>query len=203
MTASPENASSWGYALEPTTVKNVLKRAGIVPAPERRKGSNWHTFLQHYKQQMLAGDFFTIQTVNLKTLYVLFFIELGSRQVHLADGTEHPNAVWVAQQARQWCWVLEEQTLPMRFLIHDNATMFTTGFDAVMQAQGIEVIHSPCHAPNANAFAECWIRSVRQECLDKLVLLGPWHVRRVLTEYVSFYNTRRPIKGCSSSVPFR
>jgi putative transposase len=190
-----------GYTIDSTTVKNVLKRAGIVPAPERRKGSHWRTFLRHYKQQMLACDLFTIETAHLKTLYVLFFIELGTRQVHCAGCTEHPNAVWVTQQARQVCWHLEDRAGPMCFLIHDNDTPFTIGFDAVFQAQGLEVIHTPFHAPNANAFAERWIRSVRQECLDKLVLLGEWHVRRVLAEYVTFYNTRRPHQGLVHQCP--
>lgn len=190
-----------GYILDSTTVKNVLKRAGIVPAPERRKASNWRPFLRHYQQQMLACDFFTIETATLKTLYVLFFIELATRQVHLAGCTEHPNAVWAAQQARQLCWELEDRAVPMRFLIHDNDTSFTVGFDAVFQAQGIEVIHTPFHAPNANAFAERWIRSVRQECLDKLVFLGDWHVRRVLAQYITFYNTRRPHQGLHQQCP--
>ena len=190
-----------GYTIDSTTVKNVLKRAGIVPAPERRKSSNWRTFLRHYRQQLLACDFFTIETVKLKTLYVLFFIELGTRQVHLAGCTEHPNAVWVTQQAHQLCWQLEDRTMPMRFLIHDNDTTFTAGFDAVFQAQGIEVVHTPFHTPNANAVAERWIRSVRQECLDKLVLLGQSHVRRVLVEYVTFYNTRRPHQGLQQQCP--
>ena len=91
--------------------------------------------------------------------------------------------------------------MPMRFLIHDNGTTFTAGFDSVFQAQGIEVIHTPFHAPSANAFAERWIRSVRQECLDKLVLLGEWHVRRVLAEYVTFHNTRRPHQGLAQQCP--
>jgi putative transposase len=182
-------------------VKNVLKRAGIVPAPQRRKNSNWRTFLRHYQQQMLACDFFTIETATLKTLYILFFIELGTRQVHLAGCTEHPNAVWVTQQARQFCWQLEDRAVPMRFLIHDNDTTFTVGFDAVFQAQGIDIVHTPFQAPNANAFAERWIRSVRQECLNKLVLLGEWHVRRVLAEYVTFYNTRRPHQGLRQQCP--
>jgi putative transposase len=150
-----------GYPIDDTTVKNVLKRAGIVPAPERRKCSNWRTFLRHYQQQMLACDFFTIETATLKTLYVLFFIELGTRQVHLADCTEHPNAAWATQQARHLCWKLEDRAVPMCFLIHDNGTTFSAGFDSVFQAQGIEVIHTPFLAPNANSFAERWIRSVR------------------------------------------
>jgi putative transposase len=190
-----------GYTIDSTTVKNVLKQAGIVPAPERRKRSNWRAFLRHYQQQMLACDFFTIETATLQTLYVLFFIELGTRQVHLAGCTRHPNAAWVTQQARQVCWELEGRALPMRFLIHDNDTTFTTGFDAVFQSQGIDVIHTPFHAPNANAFAERFVRSIRQECFDHLVLLGEWHVRRVLTAYVAFYNSRRPHQGLDQQCP--
>jgi len=154
-----------------------------VFSQHRRKSTNWRTFLRHYQQQMLACDFFTIETVDLKTLYILFFIELGT------------------QQARQLCWQLEDRAVPMRFLIHDNDTIFTAIFDAVFQAQGIEVIHTPYRAPNANAVAERWIRSVRQGCLDKLVLLGGWHVRRVLAEYVTFYTTRRPHQGRNQQCP--
>ncbi len=102
---------------------------------------------------MLACDFFTIETATLKTLYVLFFIELGTRQVHLAGCTEHPDATWLGQQARQFSWELDSGTLPIRFLVHDNDTKFTAGFDAVFQAAGLEVIHTPVHAPNANAYA--------------------------------------------------
>jgi transposase InsO family protein len=91
--------------------------------------------------------------------------------------------------------------MPMRFLIHDNDTIFTASFDAVFQAQGIEFIHTPYRAPNANGVSERWIRSVRQECLDKLVLMGEWHVRRVLAEYVTFYNTRRPHQGLDQQCP--
>ena len=150
---------------------------------------------------MLACDFFTIETATLKTLYVLFFIELGTRQVHLAGCTQHPNAMWVVQQARQLSWQLEGCPLPMRFLIHDNDTKFTAGFDAVFQAAGLEVIHTPFHAPNANAVAERFVRSIREECLDQLVFLGHWHVRRVLKEYMTFYNTRRPHQGLAQQCP--
>ncbi len=156
---------------------------------------------ERHKHQLLVCDFFTIETVDLKTLYVLFFIELGTRQVHLAGCTQHPNTMWVTQQARQLCWKLEDQTVPMRFLIHDNDSTFTLSFDAVFQAQGIEVIHTPFQAPNANAFAERFVRSIRQECLDHLVLLGEWHVRRVVAEYVTFYNTRRSHQGLDQQCP--
>src|SRR5262249_19026154 len=103
-----------GYTIDSTTVKNVLRHAGIVPAGERRKRSNWRAFLRHYKQQMLACDLFTIKKATLQTLLVLLFIELGTRQVHLAGCTRHPNAAWITQQARQVCWELEGRALPMR-----------------------------------------------------------------------------------------
>ncbi len=190
-----------GYTIDSTTVKNVLNRAGIVPAPERSKRSTWRAFLRHYKQQMLACDFFTVETATLKTLYVLFFIELGTRQVHVSACTAHPDSSWVAQQARQLCWELDSRAVPMRFLIHDNDTKFTTGFDAAFQSIGVEVIHTPLHAPNANAVAERFVRTIRQECLDQLVILGAWHLRRVLREYVDFYNTRRPHQALAQQCP--
>lgn len=100
--------------------------------------------------------------------------------MHLTGCTAHPDAVWVTQQARQLCWELDSRTPPMRFLIHDNDTKFTVGFDAVFQAQGIDVIHSPFHAPNANV--ERVVRSVRQECLDQLLILAERHLQHVLCE---------------------
>lgn len=104
-----------GYTLDRITVKNILRRAGIVPAPERRRSLNWRTFLNHYKQQLLACDFFTVETLGLQTLYVLFFIEIGSRRVHLAGCSSHPTSAWVSQQARQLCWELDERTPSIRF----------------------------------------------------------------------------------------
>jgi putative transposase len=143
-----------GYRLDRTTVKNILRQAGIVPAPERRRSLNWRTFLNHYKHQMLACDFFTVETLGLQTLYVLFFIELGSRRVHLGACTSNPTSAWVTQQARQVCWRLEERTLPVRFLIHDRDTKFGAAFDTVFQSEGVDVIRTPYRTPNANAFAE-------------------------------------------------
>jgi putative transposase len=122
-----------GYKLDWTTVKNLLKRAGIVPAPERRRSLNWRTFLNHYKQQLLACDFFTVETLGMQTLYVLFFIELGSRRVHLAGCTSHPTAAWVTQQARQCCWQLEDQVPLQRFLIHDRDTKFCGTVETVFR----------------------------------------------------------------------
>jgi putative transposase len=110
--------------------------------------------------------------VTLQTLYVLFLIELGTRRVHLAGCTSAPNSAWVTQQARQLVWELSESPQPMRFLIHDHDTKFTASFDLVFEAEGMEIVLTPFHAPKANAFAERWVRSVREECLDHVLISG-------------------------------
>ncbi len=142
-----------GVGVGATTIRTVLRKHGIPPAPERsRASSTWRTFLNHYREQVLACDFFTVETVTLRTLYVLFFIEHGTRRVHLAGSTAHPNGGWVTQQARQMVWVLEEREGPIRFLIHDNDSKFSEGFDTVFAAERIKVIHTPYRAPNANVY---------------------------------------------------
>lgn len=125
--------------------------------------------MNHYKDQILACDFFTVETIWLKTIYVLFFIELGSRQVHIAGITSNPNGFWVSQQARQLVWELPGRVRSLCFLIHDNDTKFSKAFDAVFESEGIHVIRIPFPAPNANAFAERWVRTVREECLDHIL----------------------------------
>ncbi len=193
-----------GYDIGRSTIKDVLKRKGVPPAPDRGKhNSNWRTFLAHYQDQIVACDFFTVETAWLKTLHVLFFIELGSRRVHLAGCTAKPTNAWVTQQARQLSWKIQDGTLPVRFLIHDRDTKFTTSFDTVFMSEDMTIIRTPVRAPNANAFAERWIRSAREECLDKLLILSESHLHRVLTTYVTYYNTARPHQGIDQQCPIR
>ena len=189
-----------GYTLDPSTVAKVMRRHHLLPAPKRGR-SSWRTFLNHYRTQMLACDFFTVETVTLQTLHILFFLELGTRRVHLVGCTAHPDSAWVTQQARQLVWELAETPQPMRFLIHDRDAKFTASFDQVFVSEGIEVVLTPYHAPKANAFAERWVRSVREECLDHLLILGQRHLRHVLLEYVQYYNTARPHQGIQQSAP--
>lgn len=189
-----------GFVVDPTTVKNVLRRHRLLPAPQRGR-SSWRTFLNHYRQQMLACDFFTVKTLHLQTLYVLFVIELGSRRVHLAGCTTHPDTAWVTQQARQFVWQLDESRTRMRFLIHDRDSKFTTSFDQVFGSEGIEIERTPFRAPRANAVAERWVCSVRQECLDHLLILNQRHLVRVLKEYIVYYNVSRPHQGLDQQVP--
>ncbi len=191
-----------GYDVGRSTVRDVLKRKRVPPAPKRAKhGGSWRTFLGHYKAEILACDFFTVETVWLQTIYVLFWIEVGSRRVHLAGCTAEPTAAWVTQQARQLNWELQDGGVDARFLIRDRDAKFPASFDAVLTAEGITIIQTPYRAPKANAFAERWIRSVREECLDRVLVVNERHLRRVLTEYIAYYNHARPHQGIGQQCP--
>ena len=190
-----------GFKVSLTSVRNILNRHGILPAPVRNGSLGWRQLMNHYKDQILACDFFTVETAFLQTIYVLFFIELGSRQVHFAGVTTQPHQIWVTQQARQLVWELSEREKPLRFLIHDNDRSFCHAFDAVFESEGCHVIPTPVKAPNANAFAERWIRSAREECLDLILIFNAAHLRRVLTEYIDYYNSARPHQGIQQRTP--
>jgi putative transposase len=178
-----------GFKVSQSTVRNMLDRHGILPSPVRNGSIGWHQLMDHYKEQILACDFFTVETIWLQTLYVLFFIELGSRRVHFAGITANPNQIWITQQARQLVWELHDREKSFRFLIHDNDCSFSKAFDAVFESEGLHVIHTPFRAPNANAYAERWVRTVREECLDHILILNAAHLRRVLLEFTEYYNS--------------
>jgi len=191
-----------GFKVSQTTIRIVLQRHGLPPTPERsRSGRSWRAFLNHYGEQFLACEFLPVETLTLQTLYVLLILEHATRRVYLAGCTDHPDSAWVSQQARQMTWELQEHDLPMRYLIHDHDTKFTGVFDSVFEAEGIEIIDIPFEAPNANARAERWVRSVREECLGHLLILNERHLRRVLTEYIAYYNARRPHQGLDQDSP--
>jgi putative transposase len=141
---------------------------------------------------MLAVDFFTVETISLHRLYVLFFIELGSRRVHLAGCTANPTGAWVTQQAREFAWTLQERLSPFRLLIRDRDSKFSRDFDAVLASEGLGIVKTPVRAPKANAFAERFVRTARGECLDWLLIVNRRHLERVLRFFVDHY-------GCKSS----
>ncbi len=190
-----------GFDVSLTTVRNVLGRNGILPAPVRYGSIGWKTMMKHYKEQLLCCDFFVVESLFLKTYYVLFFLEIGTRRVHLAGVTVNPNGQWVAQQARQYIWAIEEREETFCSLIHDNDRKLTKAFDAVFRSKQISVIHTPLEAPNANPFAERWVRSVRQEMLDNVLVLNEAHLRRILQTYIDHYNTRRPHQSLKQQSP--
>ena len=191
-----------GYRVGRSTIREVLKRHHIPAAPQRaQQGITWRAFLRQHQHQLLACDFFTVETLRLKTLYVLFFIEIGTRRVHLAGCTVKPTAGWVTQQARQLMWKLQEEGRALRFLLHDRDVKFSTSFDAVFASERVEVILTPYRAPNANAYAERWVRSVREECLDHLIIINERHLEQVLKEYSQYYNGVRPHQGLRQQIP--
>ena len=190
-----------GYTLCDETIATLLKRHGIPPLPQRRPSLSWRHLMAHYRQQLLACDFFTIDTLFLQTLYVFFFIEIGTRRVHFAGCTAHPTGAWVAQQARQLVWEVGTREPPLRFLIHDRDTKFTASFDAVFTSEHIKIIRTPYRAPNANTYAERWVRTVREECLDKLLILNEAHLRHVMRDYIDYYNRARPHQGIAQQSP--
>lgn len=187
-----------GLRVSPSTVRRLLLAAGLKPAP-RRSGPSWRAFLERQAASMIACDFFTVETISLRRFYVLFFIELESRYVHLAGCTTNPTGGWVTQQARNLSisGVLER----MRFLIHDRDSKFTSAFDEVFRSEGMKVIQTPIRAPQANAFAERFVRTVRGECLDWLLILSRRHLERVLRIFLAHYNNERPHRGLALPPP--
>jgi putative transposase len=150
---------------------------------------------------VVACDFFTVDTVWLRRLYVLFFIELDTRRVHLAGVTANPNTTWVTQQARSLLLCLEDQARRVRFIVRDRGAKFCRTFDDVFRSEGAEVLVTPLQAPNANAYAECWVRTVRTERLDWLLIVGCGHREQVLRIYVRHYNEHRSHRALGLKPP--
>jgi putative transposase len=171
---------------------------GLQPAPQPAS-TTWRSFLRRQAAGIVACDFLTVDTVFLQRLYVLFFIQLHTRPVHLAGITANPTGVWVAQQARNLLGSLEEAG--SRFLIPDRDSRFIRAFDGIWRAVGAEVIRTPIQAPNANAVAERWVGTVRREYLDHLLITGRRHLLRVLHSYVRHYNRHRPHRSLDLSAP--
>ena len=189
-----------GVRVSASSVRRILRRHRLGPAP-RRGGPSWTQFLQAQARGLLACDFFTVETVGLTRLYVLFVIEIERRRVHLAGITAHPTGMWVAQQARNLLMDLEDQAQRFRFLIRDRDTKFPAMFDTVFAAAGIEVVKIPPRTPRANAYAKRWIRTVRSECLDWTLIWNERHLHRVLTEYLRHYDTARPHRSLDLQPP--
>jgi putative transposase len=179
-----------GITVSPTSVRKVLLAAGLQPAPERAR-SSWRVFLRQQAASALACDFLTVETAFLQRIYVLFFISLATRRVEYIACTTNPDGGWVAQQARNFLMQLGEDQ-PFRLLIHDRAKKFSHAFNDVFRSEGIEGIRTPIQAPNANAYAERWVRTLRTDCLDRILILGRRHLEHVLRVYSRHYNEHRP-----------
>jgi putative transposase len=201
---------SWGYdrivgalanlglTVSAQTVGNVLKRHGIPPAPERKTTTTWKEFIRTHLDVLVATDFFTTEVWTLGglvTYYVLFFMHLGSRQVHVAGVTPHPNAAWMKQVARNLTMEEWEFLSPGQYLIHDRDTKCCAAFQQIIDDAGIERVVLPPRSPNLNAYAERWVRSVKEECLSRIILFGEASLRHTLQEYVEHYHHERNHQG--------
>ena len=181
-------------------MRNILIRAGVPPSP-RRDAQTWRSFLRAHAESILACDFFTVDTVWLRRLYVLAFISIGNRRVEYFAVTGKPDTAWMLQQARNLLMELDERDKPARFLIHDRDAKFPRAFDALLATQNITAIRAPVRAPNANAHMERWVGSVRRECLDRLLILGRHHLTHILRVYVKHYNRGRPHRALDLKPP--
>jgi putative transposase len=205
---------SWGYRriqselarlgvrIAASTVWSILQQAGIEPAP-RRSSETWREFLRAQASGIVACDFFTVDTVLLRRLYALVFIELSTRQVHLAGITANPTGEWATQQARNIIETFVGRIEPIRFLIHDRDSKFTAALDEVFRSEDTRVIRTPVRAPGANAFIERWIGTVRRECLDRIMIVNRHHLERVLPAYISHYNEDRPHRSLHQRPPIQ
>ena len=184
--------------IAPNRVKNILKRHGIEPAPEREKRTSWKTFLKAHWDVMAATDFFTVEVWTargLVTYYVFFIIHLSTRSVHFAGVTTAPNGAFMKQVARNLTDVSDGFLLNKAFLIMDRDTKYTEDFRDFLDREGVKPVRCPARAPNCNAFAERFVRSIKEECLDRMILFGEASLRRVLRAYVVHYHTERNHQG--------
>ena len=204
--------SSWGYLrivgelrklgldVSATLVRNILRSAGIPPAPQRGQ-LDWCSFLRQHAATTLACDFFRVDTVLLRRLYLLVFICIGSRRIEYVACTSNPEGAWMLQQARNLLMNLDDRGQRPKLLIHDRDTKFSRAFDAIFGGEGMRVIRTPLQAPNANAHIERWVGSVRRECLDRLLIIGRRQLERVLRVYVRHYNEQRPHRALDLQAP--
>ena len=190
-----------GIAVAPSTVWEILRAAGIDPAP-RRSGPTWRQFLHAQAAGILAVDFLHVDTALLKRLYVLVFIEHRTRRMHLGGVTAHPTGDWTVQQARNLALTLGERFESIRFLVRDRGSNFTVSFNAVFQAAGTRIVRTAVQAPRMNAVCERLVGTLRRELLDRMLILGERHLRSVLAEYQVHYNAARPHQGIAQRVPY-
>jgi Transposase./Integrase core domain. len=186
-----------GITIAASTAWSILKKAGIDPAPGRNSES-WTTFLRAQAAGIVACDFFTVDTVLLRHYYVLFFIELKTRRVHLAGITTNPTGAWTTQAARN---LMMRYDRTIRFLIRDGAGQFIGAFDEVFRSDGTTIIPTPPRTPVANAYAERWIGTVRRELCDRTLIGNRAQLQQILADYVEHYNTHRPHRSLGQRAP--
>ena len=197
--------SNLGHQLSDETVGNILRRNGIAPAPQRKRTTTWKEFIDSHRAVLAGTDFFTVEVLTLRglvTFYVLFFIQLESRRVEVAGITPHPNEASMMQVARnvkmdEWGFLD-----PCRYLLHDRDTKYTESFRQIIGSGGVKPLRLPPRSPNLNAYAERWVKSVKDECLSKLIFFGEASLRHALRDYLAHYHGERNHQGKDNVVLF-
>ena len=191
-----------GVPLAPSTVWEILNKAGIAPAP-RRSGPTWAQFLHAQAEAILATDFFHVDLLDGSTAYVLAVIEHATRRIRLLGVNAHPNNAWVTQQARNLLMDLDGHLGSVKFLLRDRDTKFTAAWDAVFTGAGIKILRTPVRAPRANAIMERWIGGCRREPLDQTLVWNQRHLLQVLREYETHHNEHRPHRSLQQAAPLK
>jgi putative transposase len=202
--------SGWGYdrivgalanlgiCVSDQSIGNILRRHGLAPAPKRSQTTTWSEFIRRHMDVLAGTDFFTVEVLTwrgLVTYYVLFFIQLGSRRVSIGGMTDHPDECWMQQMARNATLEQWGHLTGCRYVLHDRDTKFCSSFRDTLEAGGVQCLMLPARSPNLNAFAERWVRSVKHECLSKLILFGETSLRRALRHFTQHYHLERNHQG--------